>query len=718
MADKKASKSVDPNSEYMEEVRLRYQEAIDYDRRNRDEGMDDLEFLSGNQWDADVQADRERAGQPCMTSNTLPQFVGQVIGDTRMNRPAIKVRPVEDADQDLADIRASLIRGIEQASDATGVYINAGEDQVSCGIGNFRVNLEYVQDDVFDQDIRFRGIANPFAVVWDPMSVERTGADARYCFVIDEVPRRAFEKQYPHVRLTCDIGSEIVAQGWVSKDVVRVAEYWEMKTRKRKIALLVDGRIEDITNREADYEGRIAMTADGKPRIRTVDKPYACMRLVTGTEPLNGDVYELPVSRLPIIRVEGRVVRVGDKRVRFGLVRFAKDSQRLKNYWNSVRAEALGGSAKATWLLKRTADGVMEDDFRYAHLSGDKVLTWDGPDKPERIDPPPYPAAYAQEALANIEEMKAVTGIYDSSLGARSNETSGKAILARERQGDVATFMYHDNLNAAIREGGRVANELIPVVYDTARTIRIIGEDDASKLQRINDPNDPKSIDIGKGKYDVTIDTGPSFSTRRVEAAESMMQFVQAVPGAAQVAGDLIAQAQDWPLAAEIGERLKKTLPANIVGAEDEELTPEQEQEKQQALQAAQQQQQMAMAAAQAQLEGVQADTQLKQAQARKAMAEAAKAEAEANNALRGPPLEKPAPPTDPRVAEANAVKAMADAERAVIGVESDRIDLMAKPVKMAAEVQAHHQSVVAQPQAEPVAEPDPQTAPDPFEAA
>jgi len=720
MADKKRAKTVDPDSEYMEEVRLRYQEAIDYDRENRDQGMDDLRFLSGDQWDADVKLKRERAGRPTLTINTLPQFVGQVIGDTRINRPSIKVRPVEDADQDLADVRASLIRGIEQASDATGVYINAGEDQVSCGIGNFRVNLEYVQDDVFDQDIRFRGIANPFAVVWDPMSVERTGADARYCFVIDEVPRRAFERQYPHVSLSGDIGSEIVAQGWVTKDVVLVAEYWEMKTRKRKIALLDDGKIEDITGKEAEYEGRIAVTADGKPRIRTVERPYACMRLITGTEPLNDEKYELNISRLPIIRVEGRVVRVADKRVRFGLVRFAKDSQRLKNFWSSLRAEALAGSTKARWLLKRTADGITEDDFRYAHLSDDMVLTYDGQDKPERIDPPPYPAAFAQEAQTMTDDMKATTGLYDSSLGARSNETSGKAILARERQGDVATFMYHDNLNAAIREGGRVANELIPVVYDTARTIRIIGEDEASKLQRINDPNDPDSIDIGKGKYDVAIETGPSFSTRRVEAAESMMQFVQAVPGAAQVAGDLIAQAQDWPLAAEIGERLKKTLPPNIVGEKDEELSPEQQQEKQQTMQAAQQQQQMAMAGAQAELEGKQADTQLKQAQARKAMAEAAKAEAEANNALRGPPPEKPDPPQDPRVAEANAVKAMADAERAVIGVESDRIDLMAKPAKMAAEAQAHHESVEAQPEAEPADEPmfEPiQTAPEPFDA-
>lgn len=663
------------DSEFMQEVRERYQEALDFDRENRDAALDDLKFLAGDQWDPTVKAQRGLQGRPCLTINTLPQFVGQVIGDTRINRPSIKVRPAEDADQDLADVRAGLIRGIEHASDASGVYTNAGESQVSCGIGNFRANLEWVEDDVFDQDIRIRAIANPFAVIWDPMSVERTGADARYCFVIDEVPRKAFEKRYPNVGIT-ELGSDVTAQGWVTKDVVRVAEYWVMKPKTRKIALLADGSIKDITGKEAEFSGQIATTEAGEPRVREVERHTACMYLVTGTDVLEKP-YELPIKRLPVFRVEGRVVQVGDARSRFGLVRFAKDSQRLKNYWRSTSAELLALAPKAQWLFKGASDGDEVDDFRYAHKSGETVLAWEGSDEPKRVDPPTFPAALIQEANLNTEDMKAVTGLYDSSLGAQSNETSGKAILARERQGDVATFMYHDNLNAAIRACGEVISDLIPVVYDTARTIRVIGEDEGAKLQRINDPNDPKSVDIGKGKYDIVIETGPSYSTRRVEAAESMMQFVQAVPSAAQFAGDLIAMAQDWPMAQEIGERLKKSLPPQITEDPDAEQTPEQQQAKQAAMQQQQMQQQMVM-------ESAQADTDLKKAQARKAMAEAVKAEAEAQAALRGPPPEAPEEPEDPRLTEANVRLIAAKAEREIVATKSDMIDLQFKPANAA----------------------------------
>ena len=614
--------------DFMYEVRLRFQEGVDADRPNTDAALDDLKFLSGEQWDETVKAGRLRAGKPCLTINRLPQFVGQVIGDTRINRPSIRVLPAEDGDKDIAEVRMGLVRAIERDSDAQGVYTIAGEDQVACGLGNFRVNLEYVDNDVFDQDIRIRALANPFAVIWDPMSVERTGADARYCFVIDEVPRRAFEKRYPGVQLT-ELGDAVAAQGWVTRDVVRVAEYWTIKETERKIALLDDGTIQDITGKEAEFEARIAKTEAGKPRVRKVMRKSACMYLVGANEILE-DPYELPISRLPIIKVTGREVRVGDKRVRFGLVRFAKDAQRLLNYWRSVSAELLALAPRAQWLAKSSDMEGWTEGFRNAHRSGDPVLLWEGANEPKRLDPPAFPAAIVQEAALNAQDMKDVTGLHDASLGAQSNETSGKAIMARERQGDVATFMYHDNLQASIREAGRVVNDLIPVVYDTARTIRVIGEDETAKLQKINDPNDPEAIDLGKGKYDIVISTGPSYTTKRVEAAESMMTFVQAVPQVAAVAGDLIAEAQDWPNAEAIAERMKKALPPQLTAKEGEDMSDEEKAEAQKAQEAAAQQQQVQQQGQAMEMAKMGAETKKAEADARKADADALKAEAEA----------------------------------------------------------------------------------------
>jgi hypothetical protein len=619
---------------FLAEARERFQEAVDFDRLNRDAGLEDLRFIAGEQWDPTEKAKRKKAGLPSLTINTLPQFVGQVIGDLRINKPAIKVRPAEDGDKDVAEVRAGLIRAIEHASDASGVYIASGEDQVGCGIGNFRVNLEWVDDDVFDQDIRFRAISNPFAVAWDPMSTERTGRDARYCFVIDEAPRKPFEKQYPDVVMGDLEIPGTHSQGWVTKDVVRVVEYWLMKETKRTIALLNDGAIKDITDKEDEFAGQVALDEAGKPRTRVVKRKSACMYLITATAILQAP-YELPIDRVPVIRVEGRVVRVGDTRFRFGLIRFAKDASRLRNYWRSTAAQLLAMQPRAQWIAdEKSVEGERGDDFRAAHRSGDPLLTYKGVagvEAPKRVDPPTFPAAIIQEANLNAQDIKDVTGLHDASLGVQSNETSGKAIMARQREGDVATFMYHDNLHAAIQEGGRIANVLIPTVYDAARTIRVIGEDETATLKRINDPNDKDAIDLGKGKYDVVIETGPSYSTKRVEAAESMMQFVQAVPQAAAVAGDLIAQAQDWPLATEIGDRLKKTLPPGIAEEKDDkDLTPEEAQAKQAAAQQAQQGQQMQQQAQQMALAKTAAETKQAEADARKAQADALKAEAEA----------------------------------------------------------------------------------------
>lgn len=630
-------------NEFLAHVRELYQEAVDNDRENRDAAMDDLRFLAGEQWDDDVKA--KRKGRPCLTINRLPQFVGQVIGDTRINRPAIKVRPAEDADQSLADVRAGLIRSIEYASDAPQVYAQAGEDQVSCGIGNFRVQLEYATPDGWEQDIRLRSIPDPFAVQWDPMSTEPTGKDARHCFVTDEMPRKEFEAAYPDVGTAGGELGEVGRQGWVSRDVVRVTEFWFMQDRRRRLALLDDGATVDLDATSAEVIAGRGIVAQRMAAQRT-----ACMYLVTGHAILHGP-YELPISRVPIMRVMGREVRVGSKRVRFGLVRFAKDPQRLMNYWRSVGAELLALAPRAVWLAGKDSFGSQAslDDFTHSHTNGQTVLVADGDGAlPQRVDPPPFPGAVIQEANLNAEDMKAVTGLYDASLGQRSNETSGKAIMARERQGDVATYMYHDHLHAAIREAGSVANELIPLAYNQARTVRLLGEDDSQQTQRINDPESPNSIDITRGRYDVIVETGPSYSTKRVEAAESMIAFMQSVPQAAAVTADLVAKAQDWPGADQFAERLKRTIPPEIRGPEEDgdnaatgaapgtgqqqgqpQVDPAQAaqmQQQQMQMQAAQQAQQMQMASAQL-------DLQLKEAQLAKAQADAVKAEAQAAEA-------------------------------------------------------------------------------------
>ena len=632
------------DSAWLLERMREFSEDQEADKNNREAALEDLQFVAnidGAQWDATVRANRMAQLKPCLTINTLPQYIGQVIGDMRVNKPAIKVRPAEDADEDLADIRSGLIRSIERQSDATGIYSQAGEDAVTCGIGHFRAGLQYTADDVFDQDIRIQPITNPLSVLWDYMSVERTGADARRCWVVDDLPKKEFERQWPNAIPYA--GTELTTRarqvGWMSQDTVKVIEYWRIEEVPQQIAMLDDGTIKDYTPDKRMPDGRpmsdhVLNDAAGRPRIRTVRRKQAVMQLITGTSILTKP-YILPIPRVPIFKVVGREVRVGDARVRFGLVRFAKDPVRLRNYWRSVGAELLAYAPKQSWIAPASSVEGREDDFRKAHLSGDPLLVYnDGNEKPERVAPPQFPEAILKEAQVNAQDIKDVTGLHDASLGIQSNETSGKAILARQREGDIATVMYHDNLNASIRACGEVVNLLIPLVYDTARTIRVEGEDAAIKLKRINDPNDPESIDMGKGKFDIVVDTGPSYSTKRVEAAESMLAFVQAVPQAAAVTGDLIAKAQDWPDAEVIADRLKRAIPPQILGEDDAEKSPQEQAAAQAAQQAAEEAKAQAQAMAILATREQEAKTRQAEAEAKKAEAEAKKAEAEADVAV------------------------------------------------------------------------------------
>jgi hypothetical protein len=629
---------------FIEYVIEQYDADIEFDSDNREAAMEDLKFLAGDQWDPEVLEDRE--GRPCLTINVLPQFVGQVVGDRRLNKTSIKVAPLKFGTKEIADIRSGLIKSIEAASRAERVYDAALEDQVACGISNFRVDLEYADNDVFDQDIILRHIPNALAVVWDRMSIDPTGRDARHCFVTDMIPEDVYDKKFgkDHPRPT-GLGTrddaEINRSKWIENKSVRITEFWEIIQKPAKFAMMDDGDIKDVTDKPleeyADKLWRHPQT--GEPKIRDSFRSYARMHLVTSFGILS-EAYEVPLSRLPIIRVEGRVVRVGDDRMRFGLVRFAKDSQRLKNYWRSTAAETIALAPKAQWAGPADAFEGREEEWQRSNVSRAVVLKWNSNTQspPQRLDPPRVPEAFLQESALNQQDIKDTTGIHDASLGLRSNEVSGKAIQARQSEGDVATVIYHDNLNYAIQEGGDVVNQLIPVAYDASRIVRIIGEDDKSKLLLINDPDDDESPDITTGKYDVSLETGPSFTTQRKEAMDAMITLVQTSPELMGVIGDLIFKHADFPGAIEVYERLRKTPGISQFLDEDEEGGEQQQQEPTQEEQIQQQMAMKQIEAAMAEMEAAEMTRQLeikeREQKLRAAEAQATEAEAKARQAI------------------------------------------------------------------------------------
>ena len=358
---------------------------------------------------------------------------------------------------------------------------------------------------------------------------------------------------------------------------------------------------------------------------------------------------------IPIVPIVGGEVPLDDKVVRYGLVRFARDPQQLYNFWRSAAAEAIALAPKAPFLATPKQIARFKGQWDSHHTVNRPYLLYE-PDpevpggKPQRELPPPVPAAFLQESNIASDEMKATTGVYDASLGQRSNETSGRAIIARDHQGDVGTYHFMDNANASLTYAGRIIVDLIPKIYDNERTIRLHTEEHedprfetVNQVQMSHDGQPMIKHDLSLGNFDVRVKLGPNFATRRMEAADSMIKFIQAVPQAAQVAGDLIAKAMDWPDAEKLAERLARLVPPNILGEDAPQPTPQQAQEQQAQAQKQTQMEQMQMQSAQADIAHKQAsaqklgaDAQLKQADTVLRQAEAAIAQIHAVLAQHG----------------------------------------------------------------------------------
>lgn len=579
----------------VKEARDRAAAAWEYDRENREDGFVDLRFLAGDQWPNAIRLERETAGRPTITVNKLPQFMFQVANDIRTNPPGIKVVPATDDEEsgDIADIYAGLIRSIENASGAADIYANAGGQAVACGQGNWRVNTRYVTDDVFDQELVLESIRHPFSVIWDPMAIHPARADAEWGQVTQLIHKEVYAKKYPGASMS-SFDTPIPGQDpeaglfWRNGDWIRLVEYWRKVDTKKKLVMFPGGEVINVTELGRGQMEQLVAELGEPIKERDCEGKKVRSSLLSAVDVLEAEEDWLG-AHIPIITTIGGEIPLDTKVVRFGLIRFARDPQQLYNYARSAAAEAIGLAPKSPYLLTTKMISRYVAMWNSHNTTQRPYLVYD-PDEavpagPQRLHPPETPVAFYEEQKIASEDMKATTGIYDASLGARGNETSGVAINARDRQGDTATAHFQSNLVTSMMHCGRVMIDLIPKVYDTERTERIMGEDDTEEFKPINhvvlsDRGEPILLnDLSQGRYEVRPRTGPSYTTKRLEAGDSMLAFAQAVPNAAALIGDLIAKNMDWPGADEIAERLKRMLPPQALGDEDkkdgEEETPE-----------------------------------------------------------------------------------------------------------------------------------------------
>jgi hypothetical protein len=547
--------------------------ANDADTNNRTEALEDLKFAAGDQWPVEIQNSRTLEARPCLTINKVDAYVRQVTNQQRQQRPRIKVHGMNSqSDAKVAEVLTGICRHIEVNSDADHAYDNAFNYAVRMGFGYWRVKTDYVREDSFDQEIYIEPIHNPFTVYFDPNSTLPDGSDAEKCLITQVVSKETFRKMYPDA----DDGTGFSQRGtgdsnaeWVMKEDIRIAEYFYTVRKPEKLCLLSNG-VKKFRSELPKQEELLALgvvVIDERPSFKKEIKQIKC----TAIEVLEEGVW--PSKYIPIVPVYGEEFVVDNKRKKYGLVRMAKDPQRMYNFWKTALTESVALAPKAKWLIAEGQDEGHESEWAQANIKATAVLRYKQKDiegvpagVPTRIQPESPPAGIIAAADGINSDMQAVLGIFDANQMATGN-ISGKALNGQQQQIDLTNFHYYDNLTRSIKHTAKIILDLVPKIYDNARVMRIIGDDGKPDLVDINKrQSDEQGVmtilnDVTVGEYDVVMDTGPGYNSKRIEAVNSMMPMLSADPNLMNVAGDLIFRNMDFPGADVIADRLAASNP-------------------------------------------------------------------------------------------------------------------------------------------------------------
>ena len=578
------------DAKVLERARARLRRGLEFEDENRAHALECLKFRNLEQWDPEVKNLREKdpeGSRPCLVMDKTNQYLNQVVNDYRQNRPAIKVRPMDDGDEEVAEILQGIVRHIEDRSGADIAYDTAYEASVDGGFGYLRVLTEFVDEVSFDQDLRIVRVKNRFTVVLDP-DRDYPHRPSRWGFVMEKVLRADFKQEFPDADpMPFDTDGNMY-DGWCFEDYVIVAEYFEVVSEKKTLCLWPDGQtsVKDANN------PRYAGLTPVRERDTQIDmvKWYK----LTAAETL--DRRDWPGKFIPIVEFVGTDIDIEGKSHKNGLLKGAMTPQAIHNYAASSFVEGVMLAPRASWVAAEGQIEGYEELYRTAHRRSISLLPYkpvvaDGGvmvPPPQRVQPPGLSVGWMQTMQNTEHDIQASMGLYANTMLGQGDAQSGKQELIQQRRGDTGTFHYADNATRSIRFLGSMLLDLIPKVYDSARVVRIVGEDGEADEASI-DPQQQapvrqvperaedgtvrtikKIYNLSTGRYDVAVTTGPSYATKRIEAVDWLTQLVQAKPELLNIAGDILFRNMDAPGADQLAKRMKALLPPQVQAMEEE----------------------------------------------------------------------------------------------------------------------------------------------------
>ena len=575
MAEEKKEKKL-PSTEdqdLLRQMRKDFETAVNAEQENRIQALESFKFKSGDQWPEEAKRERESERRPMLTMNKVNKFIKRVVGAMRMNRIKTKVKPVDSlADPIRAKVIENIIMHILSNSDADIVFDTGAECQLTGGLGYWRVNTEFSEDDIFSQDIKLKRIPNPFAVYFDPGAEEFLRQDAKYCHITEVVRQDDHDKEYPG-KPAVDFENSAFGEEyekWFYDDKVRRVEYFYKESKKVTYAQLATGEVielkDGLTVESLEEQGLTVQ------QTRKVDVDKVMWIKASGTDVLEGPK-EWAGKYIPIVPVIGDEVNIAGRTIISGLIQDAKDPQRMYNYWATLITELISQSPKAPYIVTAQQISGYEREWDESNRKLRPYLRYAGGQRPQRERPPDINHALLAERAQSDADIKDTLGMYEASTGAPSNERSGVAINARKKSSDVGNFVFIDNLRRSIEHTSKILIDLIPKIYDTERIFRITGENNEEMTFPINQVViNPRTLepmiinDITVGKYDVIKTSGPYMDTMREEIVSSMLELAQYMPQIAPLIADKTVESMDFPGADEVAERIKRTLPPEITG--------------------------------------------------------------------------------------------------------------------------------------------------------
>ncbi len=574
-----------------------------YFGENTVRGKDDMNFVLRDQWSAVERSEFSRLFKPAMTFNKLYDTCKKVVGEQRKNKPDLMVRSLTGkADQKQIDLRSDLVRTISYQSQNDLVYQTAFRQALMMGYGAFEICLEYENPRSFNQIIKYELIPDVTRTSFDPTALMPHKGDGNFCGRQYLYTKEEFYATYPNVLNAVSYSDPraLLDYQWETRDTIVVCKYTRKEWFPLKILLLTDGTSvteDEWKEMQKTIELRKQLASGSQivgdlirksiPEVhgeRMSKDFFVRQYMLTQNQIIK--FTDWPSKYLPLIFVDGDSNFINGQQYTRSFIHEAKDAQKFVNYVGSEIAAEIKNRRREQWL--GTPDNINGNEqlWRNPELQAGILLAKPDPktgQMPQKMPPWDLSPTLLQQFQRGGQDIREILG-FSENEALQGHDMSGKARRERKLEGSMSAYVWFDNLNQAIEQGGRVVLDLLPVIAGEHERHMVISKADGStdsitlnKIISRNEDEDPvRENTLDQGDYDIEIDTGPSFAVQKDVALEFFAETIAQNPQVFPLIADLWASQLDLQMMPQIKERLKTLVPPQILAKEEGKQLPPQ----------------------------------------------------------------------------------------------------------------------------------------------